>query len=205
MDILISIKLWHGYPWLKLVLQDVVLTVPLYQYVVGESSNGPFDQCWVVRPQLFFSCHLRPRGARLQRRANYTYCPALPGTIVRNCSTGIRPSRSPSRIHLGPRNSQTTRLRWTVGIVWKYSFNIPMNAFREAQHSEDLGILDEGRLPYAYDNFDFNSNEGSSDAWVRRPLTPELPNVSNLTRFLAREMLMAAMMFRRWCGQPKLK
>ena len=38
-------------------------------------------------------------------------------------------------------------LTWTVGIVWKYSFNIPMNASLEAQHSEDLGILDEGRLP----------------------------------------------------------
>ena len=123
-----------------LVSQDVVLAIPPHPYVVTESSSDVLlDQGWVVRPQLFFSCHLRPRGARLQRRANYTYCPALPGTIVRNCSTGIRPSRSPSRIHLGPRNSQTTRLRWTVGIVWKYSFNIPMNAFREAQHSEDLG------------------------------------------------------------------
>ena len=51
-----------------------MLTVP-YPYVVGESSNDPLDQCWVVRPQLFFSCHLRPRGARLQSRANYTYGP----------------------------------------------------------------------------------------------------------------------------------
>ena len=29
----------------------------------------------MVRPQLFSSCHLRPRGARLQSRANYTYGP----------------------------------------------------------------------------------------------------------------------------------
>ena len=29
----------------------------------------------MVRPQLFFSCHLRRRGARLLRRANYTYGP----------------------------------------------------------------------------------------------------------------------------------
>ena len=49
--------------------------VPPYPYVVGESSDVPLDQCWVVRPQLFFSCHLLPRGARLPRRANYTYCP----------------------------------------------------------------------------------------------------------------------------------
>ena len=39
------------------------------------SSDVPLDQGWVVRPQLFFSCHLLPRAARLPRRANYTYCP----------------------------------------------------------------------------------------------------------------------------------
>ena len=54
-----------------------MLTVPQYPFVVEESSGSdvPLDQCWVVRPQLFFSCHLRPRGAQLPRRANYTYCP----------------------------------------------------------------------------------------------------------------------------------
>ena len=51
-----------------------MLTVPPFQYVVGESSDIPLDHCWVVKPQLFFSCHLRPRGARLPRMANYTYC-----------------------------------------------------------------------------------------------------------------------------------
>ena len=64
----------------------------------------------------------------------------------------------------------------------------------EAQHSEDLGKLDEGTFEgicltvNAYDNFDFNSNKGSS-AFVWRPLTPELTNVS---RFLAQEILMVA-------------
>ena len=54
----------------------------------------------------------------------------------------------------------------------------------EAQHSKDFGILGEGTFrgisptAIAFDNFDFNSNEGSSDAWVRKTLTPELPNVS---------------------------
>ena len=43
--------------------------------VTESSSDVPLDQGWVVRPQLFFSCRLRPRGARLPRRANYTYCP----------------------------------------------------------------------------------------------------------------------------------
>ena len=39
-------------------------------------GNPPmFPSTRVVRPQLFFSCHLRPRGARLPRRANYTYGP----------------------------------------------------------------------------------------------------------------------------------
>ena len=52
-----------------------MLTVSPYPFVVGESSDVPLDQCWVVRPQLFFSCHLRPRGALLPRRANYTYGP----------------------------------------------------------------------------------------------------------------------------------
>ena len=49
--------------------------IPPYLCVVTESSSDvPLDQGWVVRPQLFFSCHLRPRGARLPRRANYMYC-----------------------------------------------------------------------------------------------------------------------------------
>ena len=55
-----------------------MLTIPPYPCVVTKSSSDvPLDQGWVVRPQLFFSCHLRPRGARLPRRANlsYTYCP----------------------------------------------------------------------------------------------------------------------------------
>ena len=50
-----------------------MLTVPPYPYAVGEPSDIPLDKCWVVRPQLFFSCHLRPRGGRAPKRANYTY------------------------------------------------------------------------------------------------------------------------------------
>ena len=52
-----------------------MLTFPPYPYVVGESSDVPADQCWVVRPQLFFSRHLLPRGALLPRRANCKYGP----------------------------------------------------------------------------------------------------------------------------------
>ena len=29
-----------------------------------EPSDVPLDECWVVSPQLFFSCHLRPMGRR---------------------------------------------------------------------------------------------------------------------------------------------
>ena len=53
--------------------QDVVLTVPPYPYAVGEPSDIPLEKCLVVRPQLFFSCHLLPSGVRPQKRANYTY------------------------------------------------------------------------------------------------------------------------------------
>ena len=50
--------------------QDVVLTVPPYPCAVDEPSD-----CWVVRPQLFFSCHLLSMGERQPRRSNYTYGP----------------------------------------------------------------------------------------------------------------------------------
>ena len=55
--------------------QDVVLTVPPFQYAVDEPSNVPLEDCWVVRPQLFFSCHQRPMGGRQPRRSNYMYGP----------------------------------------------------------------------------------------------------------------------------------
>ena len=64
----------------------------------------------------------------------------------------------------------------------------------EAQHPEDLGNLDEGTFQgisptaNAYDNFDLYSNEGSSDAWVRRPSTRELPIVSE-SRTISRTMV----------------
>ena len=55
--------------------QDVVFTVSPYPYALGEPSDAPLDECWVVRPQLFFSqaCHLRLMGGRQPKRANYAY------------------------------------------------------------------------------------------------------------------------------------
>ena len=38
----------------------------------GEPSDALLEKCWVVRPQLFFTCHLRPRNGRPQKRANLT-------------------------------------------------------------------------------------------------------------------------------------
>ena len=50
-----------------------MLTVPPYLYAVDEPSDVPLEDCWVVRPPLFFSCHLRPLGGRQPKRSNNTY------------------------------------------------------------------------------------------------------------------------------------
>ena len=55
--------------------QDVVLTVPSCPYAVDEPSDVPLEDFWVVRPQLFSSCHLRPMSGRQPKRSNYTYGP----------------------------------------------------------------------------------------------------------------------------------
>ena len=52
-----------------------MLTVPPYPYVVDEPSDVHLEDCWVVRPQLFFSCHLQPMGGRQPKRSYYTYGP----------------------------------------------------------------------------------------------------------------------------------
>jgi len=55
--------------------QDVVLTVPPYPYTMEDPCKVPLEKCWVVRPQLFFACYLRPIGGRPPKRANYIYGP----------------------------------------------------------------------------------------------------------------------------------
>ena len=47
-----------------LSLQDTVVTVPPYIYVLDD----PLDQCWYARHQLLFTCHLRPRDWLLPKR-----------------------------------------------------------------------------------------------------------------------------------------
>ena len=34
----------------------------------------PVDQCWYARPQLYFTCYLRPAGGRQSEKSNYTCC-----------------------------------------------------------------------------------------------------------------------------------
>jgi hypothetical protein len=53
-------------------LQDTVLIVPPYPYVLEDPSDVPLDDCWIVCPQLYFTCHLRPTNGR-QPKARHTY------------------------------------------------------------------------------------------------------------------------------------
>ncbi len=40
--------------------------VPPYPYCIEEDRHDvALEDCWTARPQLFFSCHLRPKDGRL--------------------------------------------------------------------------------------------------------------------------------------------
>jgi len=62
-------------PYLSLtysVGQDTVLLVQPYPYVLEDPADVPLDDCWIARPQLYFTCHLRPANGR-QPKARRTY------------------------------------------------------------------------------------------------------------------------------------
>jgi hypothetical protein len=60
-------------------VQETVIGVPLYPYCIEEFLQDvptvPLKNCWYARPQLFFTCCLRPRNARLQKNSNYKIGP----------------------------------------------------------------------------------------------------------------------------------
>jgi hypothetical protein len=61
-------------------LQDCVATIPPFQHYIGERGDGydvasaisDADSMWVVRPQLFFKCTLRPINATKGRYNRYS-------------------------------------------------------------------------------------------------------------------------------------
>jgi hypothetical protein len=53
-------------------VQDTVLVVPPYPYCIEEDRiDVPLEDCWYARPQLFFTCHLRPKHGRLPKNPSY--------------------------------------------------------------------------------------------------------------------------------------
>jgi len=53
-------------------VQDTILVVPPYPYCIEEvSQDVPLEDCWYARPQLLFTCYLRPTGGRPPKNASY--------------------------------------------------------------------------------------------------------------------------------------
>ncbi len=51
--------------------------VPPYPYCIEEDRHDvPMEDCWYARPQLFFTCVLRPKDGRLPKNRTYTTGPA---------------------------------------------------------------------------------------------------------------------------------
>jgi hypothetical protein len=61
------------YPALQLCcVQDTILVVLPYPYCIEEvSQDVPLEDCWYARPQLLFTCYLRPSGGRPPKNASY--------------------------------------------------------------------------------------------------------------------------------------
>ena len=57
-------------------VQDTILVIPPYPYCIEEENDDvPLEDCWYARPQLLFTCYLRPKGGRTPRNKTYTYGP----------------------------------------------------------------------------------------------------------------------------------
>jgi hypothetical protein len=55
-----------------LCLQVTVVVVPPYPYSIEEDRHDvPLEDCWYVRPQLFFNCTVRPKDERQPKNPTY--------------------------------------------------------------------------------------------------------------------------------------
>ena len=52
-----------------------MITVPPHPFVLEDPSEVPLEDCWIARPQLFFTCFLRPADGRPPKRTIDTYGP----------------------------------------------------------------------------------------------------------------------------------
>jgi hypothetical protein len=53
-------------------VQDTILVVPPYPFCIEEDRHDvPLEDCWYARPQLFFTCVLRPKDGRLPKNRTY--------------------------------------------------------------------------------------------------------------------------------------
>ena len=53
-------------------VQDTILVVPPYPYSIEEDRHDvDLEDCWASRPQLFFTCHLRPKDGRMPKTGRH--------------------------------------------------------------------------------------------------------------------------------------
>ena len=53
-------------------LQDTILVIPPYPYCIEEvPQDVPLEDCWYARPQLLFTCYLRPKHGRAPKNPTY--------------------------------------------------------------------------------------------------------------------------------------
>ena len=49
-------------------VQDTIVVVPPFPYCIEEDRHDvPLEDCWYARPQLFFTCVMRPKNGRLPK------------------------------------------------------------------------------------------------------------------------------------------
>jgi hypothetical protein len=59
-------------------VQDTILVIPPYPYCIAEvPQDVPLEDCWpgYARPQLLFTCYLRPKGGRPPKNRTYSCGP----------------------------------------------------------------------------------------------------------------------------------